>query len=81
MVTASMLGAIPAPPILPTLSIVKVVVVMGGLIGMHVVMRNRSIEAVMARMRSGTVIAVWTVMLIAIVLMQGGGDAFIYFQF
>ncbi|MBX7077876.1 MAG: MBOAT family protein [Nannocystaceae bacterium] len=81
MVTASMLGAIPAPPILPTLSIVKVVVVMGGLIGMHVVMRNRSIEAVMARMRGGTVIAVWTVMLIAIVLMQGGGDAFIYFQF
>ena len=81
MVTASMLGAIPAPPILTTLAIVKVVTVMGGLIGVHVLMRDRSLEDVMTRMSGAMVTVLWTAMLIAIVLMQGGGDAFIYFQF
>jgi len=81
MVVASMLGAIPAPPILPTLAIVKVVGVMACLIGVHVAMRERRLEDVVARAPTGLLTLAWALMLVAIVLMQGGGDAFIYFQF
>lgn len=81
MIVASMLGAIPAPPILTTLSIVKVVGVMGVLVGVHIAMRNTRIEVVAARMPAVLLTLLWTAMAIAIVLVQGGGDAFIYFQF
>ena len=81
MITASMLGAIPAQPILPTLGIVKVVAVTAGIVGSHVWLRNRRIETLVETVPAPVLVLAWSVMLIAIVLMQGGGDAFIYFQF
>jgi alginate O-acetyltransferase complex protein AlgI len=81
MITASMLGAIPAQPILPTLGIVKVVAVTAGIVGSHVWLRNRRIETLVETVPAPVLVLAWAVMLIAIVLMQGGGDAFIYFQF
>lgn len=81
MVVASMLGAIPAPPILPTLGIVKVVGVMTALIGAHIWLRKRRLEDLARVVPAPVISASWAVMLFTIVLMQGAGDAFIYFQF
>ena len=81
MIVASMLGAIPAPPILPTLGIYKVVGAMFGIVGAHIWLRNRRIEELAARVPSPVITAAWAVMLFSIILMQGAGDAFIYFQF
>ena len=81
MIVASMLGAIPAQPILPTLGIAKVVLVTAVMIGTHVALRNRRLEDVVGRVPAPVLVLVWSAMLLSICLMQGGGDAFIYFQF
>jgi D-alanyl-lipoteichoic acid acyltransferase DltB (MBOAT superfamily) len=81
MHVAAMLGAIPVGPILPTVGIVKVAVVMTGIVATHVVMRNRRFEDVVQAAPPWLLTAAWSVMLGAIILTQGGGDAFIYFQF
>jgi len=44
-------------------------------------LRDTSVEAVVTRMPRGLVTALWTLMLGAIILTQGNGHAFIYFQF
>jgi hypothetical protein len=76
-----MLGAIPAAPILPTLGIVKVVVIMACIVGAHVWLRDKRIEELGRAVPAPVITGVWSVMLLAIALTQGGGDAFIYFQF
>jgi NADH:ubiquinone oxidoreductase subunit 6 (subunit J) len=81
MHVAAMLGAIGAAPILRTNEIVKVVAVMGCLLATHIAMRNRSVEEVAGRAPRWLLAIVWFVMFTAIILMQGSGDAFIYFQF
>jgi alginate O-acetyltransferase complex protein AlgI len=78
---AAMLGAIPANPILPSVGVAKVVVVMVGLVGAHVAMRNRRLEDVLGASPSWFLAIAWMLMIGAIVLSQGGGNAFIYFQF
>lgn len=81
MVIASMLGAIPAAPVLSTANVAKVVLVTGCLIGTHVAPRERRLEDVARTLPAPVLTVMWSVMLFAIVLTQGGGDAFIYFQF
>ena len=44
-------------------------------------LRNTSLEAAIARKPVWLVGATWTLMLGAIILTQGNGNAFIYFQF
>jgi alginate O-acetyltransferase complex protein AlgI len=78
---AAMMGAIPVSPILPSNGIVKVVVVMVALGATHIAMRNRKFEDVVATTPVWALTLAWAAMLAAIVLAQGGGDAFIYFQF
>ncbi len=81
MIVASMLGAIPAQPILPTLGILKVVGIMGAIVGAHIWLRERRIEDLGKSVPAPVLTASWAVMLFSIILMQGAGDAFIYFQF
>ena len=44
-------------------------------------MRNRTLESVIARMHPVVIAGLWTLLLFAIIIEQGKGDAFIYFQF
>jgi D-alanyl-lipoteichoic acid acyltransferase DltB (MBOAT superfamily) len=81
MVLASMMGAIPAPPVLSTANVVQVLTVTACLIGSHIALRQRRIEDVAGRLPAPVLTLLWSVMLFAIVLTQGGSGAFIYFQF
>jgi len=81
MVIASMLGVIPATPVLSSVNVAKVVLVTAGLIGAHVALRDRRLEDLARATPAPLLTLAWTGMLFAIVLTQGGGDAFIYFQF
>ena len=67
--------------ILSTREILQVGLVTAGLLIAHWNLRDTSIEAVVARMPRGLIVALWTLMLGAIILTQGNGNAFIYFQF
>jgi len=77
-----MVGAVSAgDAILTTREILQVLLVTAGLLIAHWRLRDSTLEAVVARWPSGLLIAVWTVMGFAIILTQGNGNAFIYFQF
>ena len=67
--------------ILPTRELLQVGLVTIGLLVAHWSLRETTIEAVVSRMPRGLVVALWTLMLSAIILTQGNGNAFIYFQF
>lgn len=68
-------------PVLPTFDLVAVGVVIGGLLVAHWLLRHSTHENLVARTPSVVVAVAWAAMLVAIILTQGGGDAFIYFQF
>jgi D-alanyl-lipoteichoic acid acyltransferase DltB (MBOAT superfamily) len=70
-----------ARPILPTFSLISVVAIVGGLVLTHWLMRARTLEAVVARTPAAVVCLVWALMAFLIVIAQGSGNAFIYFQF
>ena len=79
---AAMAGVIPVgDPILSNRQILQVALVTAGLLFAHWNLRDTSVEAVVARMPRWLVTAIWTLMLCAIILTQGNGNAFIYFQF
>jgi len=67
--------------VLSTLDMWKVSVVTVGLNATHWLMRHTTIEAVMAKMPRALVVVLWASMAIAVILAQGAGNAFIYFQF
>ena len=81
MVLASMLGAISAAPVLSSVNVAQVVLVTSALIGTHIVLRERRLEDAARALPAPLLTLAWSGMLFAIVLTQGGGDAFIYFQF
>jgi alginate O-acetyltransferase complex protein AlgI len=70
-----------AKPILATFSLVSVAAIVGALVLTHWLMRARTLESVVARTPSVAVAAIWGLMLFAIIIAQGSGSAFIYFQF
>ena len=67
--------------VLTTLEIVKVAVVMSGILISHWVLRNESIEQIMSRVPWWLGGVVWAGMVFVTMVAQGGGSAFIYFQF
>jgi alginate O-acetyltransferase complex protein AlgI len=67
--------------VLSTDHVARVVVVTVGMLIVHWTMRNRSVEEVASRTPWIILALVWAAMLFAIVITQGAGDAFIYFQF
>jgi alginate O-acetyltransferase complex protein AlgI len=70
-----------AKPILATFSLICVLAVVGGLVLSHWLMRTRTLESVVARAPAAAVCVVWALMAFAIIIAQGAGNAFIYFQF
>ncbi|MCV6604999.1 MAG: MBOAT family protein, partial [Porticoccaceae bacterium] len=67
--------------VLATVYIVQVLVVTIAMVAIHWRMRDTSVEAVVQRMPWLLVGTIWGLMLFLIIITQGGGDAFIYFQF
>jgi alginate O-acetyltransferase complex protein AlgI len=70
-----------AKPILSTFALICVAAIITGLVITHWLMRDRTLESVVARAPAAMVSVVWALMAFAIVIAQGEGDAFIYFQF
>jgi alginate O-acetyltransferase complex protein AlgI len=68
-------------PILDTFSLLTVAVIVGGMVLTHWLMRGRTLESVIARAPAALVCVVWALLAFAIVIAQGAGSAFIYFQF
>ncbi len=78
----AMLGRLPVgDAILPTRDILQVGLVTVGLLTAHWLLRATSMEAVVARTPRWLLTGVWSVMICSIILTQGNGNAFIYFQF
>ena len=68
-------------PILPTVHLVMVTLIVAGIVCAHWLMRSRTLESAVARMPAMVLSATWALMAFAIVIAQGAGNAFIYFQF
>jgi alginate O-acetyltransferase complex protein AlgI len=78
----SMFGlAGPGAQVLPTLDIIKVAVVVAALVSVHWRFRTSRIETAAQSVPSWGHGLAWAAMLVLLVVTQGGGNAFIYFQF
>lgn len=67
--------------VLPTLDIVKVIVVITGLVVTHWIHRSIPVERAAERLPAWAHGIVWGAMLVLLTLTQGSDNAFIYFQF
>src|SRR5882757_5568479 len=70
-----------AKPILDTVFLVVVPLVVTGIVVSHWLMRKRTLESVLAGEHPGLVAVAWGLMIFVIIISQGTGNAFIYFQF
>ncbi|MGH8212102.1 MAG: MBOAT family O-acyltransferase [Rhodanobacteraceae bacterium] len=70
-----------AKPILATIYIAVVATIIPVLFAVHWFMRNRTLESALARVPPLVIGVVWALMITLIVISQGTGNAFIYFQF
>jgi alginate O-acetyltransferase complex protein AlgI len=81
-VLSGMLGLAPeAEPVLPTIYMFKVAVIVTGILIVQWLMRNRTLEDVVSRAPWWVTGAIAAAMLFAVIIAQGSGEAFIYFQF
>jgi alginate O-acetyltransferase complex protein AlgI len=78
---SSMSGQAGGAPVLSTWQLVSAATVVVAMLAVHWRMRHRMLHQVVERMPPALVGAWWGGMLWAIVATQGGGNAFIYFQF
>jgi alginate O-acetyltransferase complex protein AlgI len=67
--------------VLPTIDMLKTLVIVLPLISIHWFLRDAMIEEVVARIPWWLGGIAWATMIITIIITQGGGGAFIYFQF
>jgi D-alanyl-lipoteichoic acid acyltransferase DltB (MBOAT superfamily) len=67
--------------VLPTVKILETLVGSVGLLATQWYMRDRTLEEVITQASPRLVTAVWACMAFAIIITQGAGSAFIYFQF
>ena len=79
--TATMLSAEGSELVLSTFLATTVIAVTVGMLAVHWFMRNRRLEEVVPNAPWWLTGLVWAGMLFLIVITQGSGDAFIYFQF
>jgi alginate O-acetyltransferase complex protein AlgI len=70
-----------AVPILPTVHLTMVALIVAGIVFTHWRMRTQTLETAIAGVPPVVLSGVWALMLFAIVIAQGAGSAFIYFQF
>jgi alginate O-acetyltransferase complex protein AlgI len=81
-VLGGMLGqAVQPVPILAGVHLLAVSVIVGALLVTHWLMRERTVESLVGRTSPIVLTLVWAAMAFAIVIEQGSGNAFIYFQF
>ena len=70
-----------AEPILPTVHLTIVSVIIIGIVFAHWRMRQQTLETAIVKVPAAVLSGVWALMAFAIVIAQGAGNAFIYFQF
>ncbi len=81
-ILAGMAGAhAEAAPILPTMRLATVALIIAGIVFAHWRLRKRTLEQMVAAAPPWALSAALGLMLFAIVIAQGEGNAFIYFQF
>lgn len=68
-------------PVLPAYSLLSAGLVVSAMLVTHWYMRDRALHAEVQRLPAAVIGLAWGVMLWSIAVTQGGGDAFIYFQF
>ncbi|MGA8708844.1 MAG: MBOAT family O-acyltransferase [Steroidobacteraceae bacterium] len=68
-------------PILSTFNLISVGAIVSGIVLTHWAMRSFTLESIVARTPAAAIGVLWALMAFAIVIAQGGGSAFIYFQF
>ena len=68
-------------PVLPTLTIIKVVLIIGLMLIFHWFMRNKNVLETAAKLPWWIVGTAWAFMIILLVMSQETGHSFIYFQF
>lgn len=74
-------GNADARPMLPATDVLIVAAIMGALLLTHWLMRRRSLESLVAATPRLLLLLAWAAMAFAVLIEQGQGDAFIYFQF
>ena len=67
--------------LLSTREIIQVTLVVVGLLCSHWYLHEKRLEHAMEKFSPSFVVGVWVVMLFGLIIMQGGANAFIYFQF
>ena len=67
--------------VLPMREIAQVALVVGGLLAAHWTIRHVTLEQVVTRTPRWALTGAWSLMLFTLILNQGNGHAFIYFQF
>ena len=78
----SMVGLNPeGKPVLATIHMIEAALVTLLMLLVHWRMRNTTLESVVAKLSWWAVGFIWACMLFLIIITQGSGDAFIYFQF
>ena len=79
----SMFGFSPEDAVakLPTLYVIQVVVTIALMLVVHWKMRDKNLESVAEKTPSWLIVTLLAVMSFLIIITQGSGDAFIYFQF
>ncbi|MCB1613740.1 MAG: MBOAT family protein, partial [Xanthomonadales bacterium] len=70
-----------AAPLLAGVDLLCVAIIVGGIVATHIWMRRRTLESMLARVPAPVLVLVWSLMAFAILIEQGSGHAFIYFQF
>jgi len=70
-----------APAVLPTIYMIKAAVIVSGIVTVQWLMRKRDLEDVVTRTPWWVTGLVAAAMLFAVIIAQGSGEAFIYFQF
>ncbi len=69
------------PPLIAGIYVLSTILIVSGIVAAHWVMRDRTLEAVVAKVHPAILTTVLTLMAFAIVIEHGTGNAFIYFQF
>jgi alginate O-acetyltransferase complex protein AlgI len=70
-----------AAPLMAVAYIATTAAILSAILGAHWYMRDRTLEAVVARAHPAAIAGAWTLMSTAVLLEHGTGNAFIYFQF
>ncbi len=73
--------SVDAAPQLAGIHLLTVAVIVGGIVLSHWLMRVRTLESTLSRIHPGLIAVAWGLMAFAVLIEQGTGNAFIYFQF